>query len=62
MPPVITIAQLAKHYQVPEREGGMKAALTSLFNRKYKTIKAVDSITFNIEPGEVVGFLGPNGE
>ena len=61
MPPVITISQLAKHYQVPEREGGMKAAITSLFNRKYKTIKAVDSITFNIEPGEVVGFLGPNG-
>jgi len=59
--PVITISRLAKHYQVPEREGGMKAAFTSLFNRKYKTIKAVDSITFNIEPGEVVGFLGPNG-
>jgi ABC-2 type transport system ATP-binding protein len=58
---VITISQLAKHYQVPEREGGLKAAVTSLFNRKYKTIKAVDSITFNIEPGEVVGFLGPNG-
>jgi len=59
--PVITISQLAKHYQVPEREGGLKAALTSLFNRKYKTVKAVDGISFNIEPGEVVGFLGPNG-
>jgi len=58
---VITISQLAKHYQVPEREGGLKAALTSLFNRKYKTVKAVDGITFTIEPGEVVGFLGPNG-
>ena len=61
MSPVITISQLAKHYQVPEREGGLKAAVTSLFNRKYKTIKAVDGISFNIEPGEVVGFLGPNG-
>jgi len=59
--PVITISQLAKHYQVPEREGGLKAAVTSLFNRKYKTVKAVDGISFNIEPGEVVGFLGPNG-
>ena len=58
---VITISQLAKHYQVPEREGGLKAALASLFRRKYKTIKAVNDITFNIEPGEVVGFLGPNG-
>lgn len=61
MPPVITISKLAKHYQVPEREGGLKAAVTSLFKRKFKTIKAVDGISFTIEPGEVVGFLGPNG-
>lgn len=61
MPPVITISQLAKHYQVPEREAGLKAAVTSLFKRKFKTIKAVDGISFTIEPGEVVGFLGPNG-
>lgn len=61
MSSVITISELAKHYQVPEREGGLKAAITSLFNRKFKNIKAVDGITFTIEPGEVVGFLGPNG-
>ncbi len=61
MPPVITISKLAKHYQVPEREGGLKAAVTSLFKRKFRTVKAVDGISFSIEPGEVVGFLGPNG-
>ena len=61
MAPVITISQLAKHYQVPEREGGLKAAITSLIKRKYRTVKAVNNISFNIEPGEVVGFLGPNG-
>jgi ABC-2 type transport system ATP-binding protein len=58
---VITISKLAKHYQVPEREGGLKAAVTSLFKRKYRTVKAVDGISFTIGPGEVVGFLGPNG-
>jgi len=58
---VVSISQLAKYYQVPEREGGLKAAVTSLFHRKYKTTKAVDGISFNIELGEVVGFLGPNG-
>jgi ABC-2 type transport system ATP-binding protein len=57
----ISVSQLSKHYKVPEREGGLKAAVTSLFNRKYKNIKAVDGISFTIEPGEVVGFLGPNG-
>ena len=61
MSAVITISKLAKHYQVPEREGGLKAAVTSLFKRKYRTVKAVDGISFSIEPGEVVGFLGPNG-
>lgn len=46
---------------MPEREGGLKASIASLFNRKYKNVKAVDGITFNVEAGEVVGFLGPNG-
>ena len=61
MSSVVSISQLAKYYQVPEREGGLKASIVSLFNRKYKNVKAVDGITFNVEAGEVVGFLGPNG-
>ena len=61
MSSVVSISQLAKYYQVSEREGGLKASIASLFNRKYKNVKAVDGITFNIEAGEVVGFLGPNG-
>ena len=61
MSSVISISKLAKHYQVPEREAGLKAAAKGLFKRKYKTVKAVDGISFDIQPGEVVGFLGPNG-
>jgi ABC-2 type transport system ATP-binding protein len=37
------------------------AALGSLFRRRYKTVRAVDEISFNIALGERVGFLGPNG-
>ena len=61
MPSVISISKLAKHYQVPEREAGLKAAAKGLFKRTYKIVKAVDGITFDIQPGEIVGFLGPNG-
>jgi ABC-2 type transport system ATP-binding protein len=43
------------------RESGIKASFSSLFNRKFRTVKAVDEITFQIDQGEVVGFLGPNG-
>jgi ABC-2 type transport system ATP-binding protein len=59
--PVISIKALSKHYKVPVREAGLRAATKSLFKRKYNTVKAVDDISFIIEPGEVVGFLGPNG-
>ena len=61
MTTTISVADLSKHYKVPERQGGLKAAVVSLFNRKYRAVKAVDGISFEIEPGEVVGFLGPNG-
>jgi len=61
MSSVISISKLSKHYEVPEREAGLKAAAKGLFKRTYKTVKAVDGISFEIQPGEVVGFLGPNG-
>jgi ABC-2 type transport system ATP-binding protein len=59
--PTIEVNHLSKHYKVPTREEGLKAATKSLFKRTYKTVKAVDDISFSIAPGEVVGFLGPNG-
>lgn len=59
--PTIEVINLSKHYKVPTREEGLKAATKSLFKRTYKTVKAVDDISFTIQHGEVVGFLGPNG-
>jgi len=59
--PTIEVINLSKHYKVPTREEGLKAATKSLFKRTYKTVKAVDDISFVIHHGEIVGFLGPNG-
>ena len=61
MSPTITVQNLSKTYQVPEREGGFSAAVRGFFKRKYKDVKAVQEVNFTIEQGEVVGFLGPNG-
>ncbi|MBN8233588.1 ATP-binding cassette domain-containing protein [Corallococcus macrosporus] len=58
---MISVRGLRKHYQVHKRPPGLKAALRSLVHRNYTTVKAVDGITFDIQPGERVGFLGPNG-
>lgn len=59
--PVIRIDSLTKTYIVPEREGGLMAAVASVFRRKTRQVNAVSVISFEIEPGEIVGFLGPNG-
>jgi ABC-2 type transport system ATP-binding protein len=58
---VIEVSGLAKVFRVPEREGGMRASVRSLFKRQWREVRAVDGISFEIEPGEIVGFLGPNG-
>jgi viologen exporter family transport system ATP-binding protein len=60
-PETIQVNHLSKTYQVPEREGGFGSAVRSFFKRKYKDVKAVQSVNFKIAQGEIVGFLGPNG-
>src|SRR6266571_3859236 len=57
----ISVADLCKTYSVPEREAGLWSSLKSLVRRKTRAVRAVDAITFDITPREVVGFLGPNG-
>jgi ABC-2 type transport system ATP-binding protein len=58
---LIHVENLRKHYLVHRRPPGVAAAVRSLFHRTQETVRAVDDITFRIEPGERVGFLGPNG-
>jgi viologen exporter family transport system ATP-binding protein len=57
----IRVTDLGKTYVVPEREGGVRAALAALVKRRTRTVQAVADVSFTIEAGEVVGFLGPNG-
>ena len=60
-PARISVSHLQKVYKVHKRPPGMRAAMRSLFVRHYDEVRAVDEISFHIEPGERVGFLGPNG-
>jgi ABC-2 type transport system ATP-binding protein len=57
----ITVDGLGKTYVVPERDGGVRAALASLAHRRTREVHAVSGVSFAVEAGEVVGFLGPNG-
>ena len=58
---MIAVRALHKHYRVHERAPGIGAALRSVFHRRYREVRAVDGISFDIRAGERVGFLGPNG-
>ncbi len=58
---MIEARELVKHFQVHKRPPGFVAAMRSLVHREYTTVKAVDGVSFTIERGERVGFLGPTG-
>jgi ABC-2 type transport system ATP-binding protein len=58
---VVHVDQLTKTFVVPEREAGLKASVRALVKRRHREVRAVESISFEIGSGEVVGFLGPNG-
>lgn len=58
----IQVEGLVKTYRVSEKKGeGILPALRGLFHREYRVVRAVDGISFSIDPAEMVAFLGPNG-
>ncbi len=61
MSAIIEIKNVTKEFKVLNRREGLKGSLKDLFSRNYKTVRAVDNISMNIEQGEIVGYLGPNG-
>ena len=58
---MIEAVGLTKTYRVVQKKEGVRGALRGLFRREYREVRAVDQISFTIEPGEMVAFLGPNG-
>lgn len=59
---VISVNNLSMYYKIHKKNPGLTGALRAFFVRQYEIIKAVEDISFTIDEGEIVGFIGPNGE
>lgn len=59
--PIIEVKDLVKTYKIIEKEDGIKGYFKNLIKPKYNEITAVNGINFNIEKGELVGYIGENG-
>lgn len=58
---IISVTNLKKTYKINKRTKGLPASIANMFVPKFEYKKAVDDISFEIQEGETVGFIGANG-
>jgi ABC-2 type transport system ATP-binding protein len=58
---VISVDNLSKVFRINQKEPGLGGALKALVRPRLVDKVAVAGISFSVEPGEVVGYIGVNG-
>ena len=58
---MIRVENLSKEFKINKKYPGFKGAIKSFFSTEYITKRAVDDISFEINDGEIVGYIGANG-
>lgn len=58
---MIEVKNLRKEFKMNKKYPGFKGAIKSFFSREYTVKTAVDDISFKIDEGEIVGYIGENG-
>ena len=55
---MIEVSHLVKEFKIPVQKKGRFAAVRNLFSSEHTIKRAVDDITFSVDDGEIVGFIG----
>ena len=58
---LIEVKNLKKEFKKQIRKEGVIGYIKSLFSRKYTSLYAVNDVSFSIDQGEIVGYIGANG-
>ena len=58
---MIQVRHLQKEFRIHQARAGLGGAFRDLFKREYKTVKAVDDLTFSVQAGEMFALIGENG-
>ncbi|MGQ0600100.1 MAG: ABC transporter ATP-binding protein [Anaerolineales bacterium] len=58
---VIEVEHLRKVFRVNRKQPGVLGAVKALFDPRFEDKVAVDDISFVVQPGEIVGYIGVNG-
>ena len=58
---MIEVKHIYKDFVSPKKYPGLKGAIKGLFSNEKVVKRAVEDISFNIEKGEIVGYIGSNG-
>lgn len=58
---MIHVAGLTRDYRLTKKREGVAGGLVDLVKPRKHTLRAVDHVDFDIEAGEMVGYIGANG-
>ena len=58
---IIQVANLSKSFDISLKSHGIKGTLKHFLKRETKSIEVIKNINFEINKGEIIGFLGANG-
>ena len=58
---MIEVNHISKDFVAPKKYPGLRGAVKGLFSAEKVIKTAVDDISFSIDTGEIVGYIGSNG-